>query len=689
MTPLAPDAFGRVLVRSLHSLFWIGLLWLAAAGYGRLLCRHCLDNTRSCLVTQLALGMAVLLIGFWLGAWLVGWLTGSAWVLCLTGLWLFVHGTIKNHIWSKLNTSKSIPWTWLWLAPPTAMLLIAACCPPGTLWRVEAFGYDVTSYHLQLPREWISRGWMAGLDHNVYSYLPGLMESAYLLIGSLEGSVEQAVYTSQFFHATLALLAAAVIGKTVTQWASKPAGVGVAVLFLSVPWVIITGSLAYNEMGVMVFGAAAMLLIFSDPSQTRGGAAATGLLVAAATLCKLTAGVMIAVPVGLILLTGLNRHKTADEDTNRPHAFQLAAIATLVGLLTLCPYFIRNDAQTGNPVFPFAAEQLGQGHWSDELADRWDQGHGLAQNHEGKFDSLARQWLLNTGYGALGGKPTPRESQNIARFDREAGVPILWIAVAVASVLVMTHKDTRRIGYALLIMLVIQVGFWLFLTHLQSRFLLPTLLPATVLCGLGFTRLRELTLAKAPTVAPLIGSAVLISLIAASYITLNAQTHTLPDPVTGEPLQLPIYTAINTDIKHPDHPINRLPVNSKVLLVADNSGLLYLQRPFLYASAFDEAPLGRFIREAKHDPQKVNQLLQDAGITHIWVHWAELSRLHNTYGHDPDVTVDILQQLIATGWQPIESDNNNYTLFALPENGFPEEGAEHAEKEASATDEHR
>jgi 4-amino-4-deoxy-L-arabinose transferase-like glycosyltransferase len=554
----------------------------------------------------------------------------------------------------------------LLLVPGIAMLLVAACCPPGTLWRVEAFGYDVTSYHLQLPREWLDAGWMGGLEHNVYSFLPSLIEGVYLMIGTMSGALESSVYTCQLFHVTLTLLAAAAIGKTVAMRAGGVAGIGVAALFLSVPWVTITGSMAYNEMGVLAFGAVALLVLFSKHGSTRGGAVAIGLLAGAATLCKLTAGVMVALPVGLILLVGWQRQDQVPSEKKKSYNMQLAAIAAFIGVLTLSPYLVRNYVATGNPVFPFAADVLGAGHWNDELVERWDTAHGLSPKQEGKLDALGRQWLLNTGYGAVGGQPTPRETQNIARFDREGGVPALWIALFTAIVLVMINRGTRKIGGALLVMLGVQVLFWLFATHLQSRFLLPTMLPACLIVGLGYDRLRTLTRAKAPTVAPLIGSALIVTLAVTGYTTMVAQTRILTDPETGEPLQTPVWMAIDAPMENADHPINRLPEGSKTLMVADNSGLLYLRRPIVYASAFDQAPLGKVIRQEDGDPERINHALKAAGITHVWVHWSELARLHNTYGHDRDVTVETLEALIATGWQPVETAGRAATLYALP-----------------------
>lgn len=708
ITSQQPGAFVSVFVTIGQSLPVLAAIWIGAAGYGYALSKLLIPfgtgggtggGGRGCVVTELALGMAGLLM--------VNWLVAQAGLLSQNGaVAVFGAGALLNLLKMLPNQDARrggpvkpvASWAVLLLVPGLALLLIAACCPPGALWRVEAFGYDVTSYHLQLPREWLNMGRMAGLEHNVYSFLPSLIEGGYLLIGVLSGSVLAGVYTCQLFHVTLALLAAAAIGKMVAVKTTSPAGIGAAAVFLAVTWVAVTGSMAYNEMGVMAFGAAALMIVFDDAGTTRRGAIAIGFLVGAATLSKLTAGVMVAIPVGLILLLGLNRNSliysphsparkggviaepTNDDDAEshrtqpRPPGrgygvvacLQRAAIAALAGTLTLSPYLVRNYATIGNPVFPFAANTLGAGHWDETLVQRWDTAHGLSPKHEGKFDALGRQWLFNTGFGAVGGHTTARETQNMARFDREGGVPTLWIAAVIACVLLLIHKNTRRPAGALLLMLGVQVLFWMFATHMQSRFLLPTLLPACLIAGLGYDRLCALTKPKAPTVAPLLGSAVILALAVTSYVTMASQTHTVPDPQTGEPLQLPIWSGIDAPIDNADHPINRLPENSRTLLIADNSGLLYLHRPFVYATAFDEDPLGRIIRASNGDPEKVNYELRAAGITHVWVHWSELNRLHNTYGHDRDVTPETLEKLIATGWKPVETVGRSATLYALP-----------------------
>src|SRR5690606_30485744 len=97
-----------------------------------------------------------------------------------------------------------------------------------------------------------------------------------------------------------------------------------------------------------------------------------------------------------------------------------------------------------------------------------------------------------------------------------------------------------------------------------------------------------------------------------------------------------------------DTPLNRLPVGSKVMLVADASRLLYTHVPMSYHSAFDTEPLGDILRAHPADSAAVTAALKARGITHVWVHWSELDRLHSTYGYDKAVTLNSLRPIVMT-----------------------------------------
>ena len=127
------------------------------------------------------------------------------------------------------------------------------------------------------------------------------------------------------------------------------------------------------------------------------------------------------------------RGETGETPVGRVKAAVLGGVvATVVGAATLSPWLIRNAVWTGNPVFPLATSVLGTGHWDADLAERWDRAHGRRARADDTTAAGAvwRQALGNAGYGAVGGRVTPREQRNIARFGREGGVPLLWLLAA-------------------------------------------------------------------------------------------------------------------------------------------------------------------------------------------------------------------------------------------------------------------
>ncbi|MFA9479617.1 hypothetical protein ACERK3_15115 [Phycisphaerales bacterium AB-hyl4] len=686
VVPVQPLAFVAVLAVVMEAAPVLAGVWLGAAGLGYVL-RVALVPTlaRGRLVVQLGLGMAAMLVLAWALAWAGLLHMASAWGLCAAGAallgvqWIMERRETAAALASDDDAGPPLrfehAWSWMALlwALPTGLLVVAATCPPGTLWRVEAFGYDVMSYHLQLPREWLAAGAMAGLEHNVYSYLPSLVEAGYMQLGAMHGSVSSAIYTAQLFHASLAVLAAAGVTQAVRHFVDAGPAVAAGAVLLAVPWVLVTGSLAYNEMAVLAFMAVALVVLFDVVSERWGGAAVVGLLVGAATLAKLTAGFFVAVPLALVLLTRWNHALRWRQPPRWQVGVKAAAIAGVAGALMLAPYLVRNFTWTGNPVFPFATGMLGAGHWDDDLTRRWDEGHGLAWDDANRFEAFHRQWLLNTGYGALGGDDTPVETQNIARFDQEGGFPLLWVVMLGSVMFCVTRPGLRRAVGAMGLVLGVQFAFWLLATHLQSRFLIPTLVPAALLAGIGFGRLAVLTQTRVAWLWPLTASVVVLLLTLSSLTTLFNQTQRvrLDD---GRVVPAPLWALI--DSRSTDdasavggvggHPINDLPTQSRTLLVADSSPLLYLERPFVYHTAFDASPLGEMIREAEGDAGRVNKKLREAGITHIWVSWSELDRLHATYGHDRDVTRETLGELIDTGWQRVSDHGRSATLFALP-----------------------
>ncbi|MCH6550872.1 MAG: hypothetical protein IH804_02510, partial [Planctomycetes bacterium] len=288
----------------LRALPW-ALGWLVAAiGFGWPLRRLLAGDGRAGFAIQVGLGVAGLLIlDAALGALGVLQIGGSlgAWLLLVAGLALAAEQARRWYTGDD-RPLPYVPWPVWTAAPAVAVLLIAACSAPGWLWASEFGGYDALSYHLQLPKEWLAAGRIEPLEHNVYSFLPGYVEAAYYHLAVLIGDGVEAVYACQVLHGGFTLLTAALVGRAAARHGGRVAGSVAAVIVVGTPWVVVVGSLAYNEMVVALLLAAGLLVVEETGLSPGRRGAAVGLIAAAACGSKLTAVGFVAVPLGLLLL---------------------------------------------------------------------------------------------------------------------------------------------------------------------------------------------------------------------------------------------------------------------------------------------------------------------------------------------------------------------------------------------------
>jgi hypothetical protein len=467
------------------------LAWLAAAaGYGWLLIRRLwpppivvIQQPRppmTCPTLQVVLGVAAML--FLDGALgrlglLTKWNGGGAIALTAIGLGLLAVqlGRALPRPMGDIRRFVPRPHPLLWLAAPAAaILLLAAVTPPGWLWASEFGGYDALSYHLQLPQEWLAIGRMRGLEHNVYSHLPSSMEAAYLHLAALAGNAREAAVPAQLLHALIGVLAAAATGLAVRSHVGGPSGAAAGSLafglVLTLPWVVVVGSLAYNELPVLLFLAGGLLIVLPDPAEDGlarsdvGAPLMLGVLAGSATAAKLTAAGFVALPLAALLLVPLSRPPGRFEV--RRTVIRLAVFGA-AALLPLLPWLIANSMQTGNPVFPFAGGLLGSGHWTAEQAASFRVGHAFDGSMLERLAEGARQ-LFRYGIG-----PSPYEGEPWK--PQWAILP--WVGVA-AIAIGLARKRPRAVALRLAIVVAIQFAFWLTMTHIKSRFMLPMAVPA-------------------------------------------------------------------------------------------------------------------------------------------------------------------------------------------------------------------
>jgi len=582
----------------------------------------------------------------------------------IIGASLLAHRLVK-HKAELHNLSPSLPW--LGAVPAIGVLFAAACSPPGWLWASEFRGYDVLSYHLQLPRDWIAMGRIWPVEHNVYSFLPSYMESAFThtAIAMGAGTKHAGMVTGdvliacQLLHAWITVVAGVLTASACsamcqrTGLSTKLSTIGGAIagaIVLATPWSVVTGSMAYNEMGVIAFFAAAGVVVFEHKlSPARRGLIA-GILVGAACGCKPTALIFVAPAIGLALVW----------TSPRRFWFTLTCAACVGGLLMLAPWLIRNFLAGQNPVFPQLSSVFGSAHWSAPQVQRYAAAHSF----DGSFFDAFR--LL-----ALPDPTDPAASSHtlIHRGLMHRQWSLLLPMTIVALAVLAARQGIRRLAIPLAIVLLLQLFAWLTLTHVQSRFLIPMLVPMACAIALAIAMIGERFTHKAATGLGFI--AVLVPTIATSLV-FSSQAKNTGGPNATMVFGASQFTTPLADFESPSelHVVqfinSQLPIDAKVLLVGSATPL-YITRDLIYTTTWDTSPIAKLMNEYPDDPPRWTAGLADLGITHVFVDLGELSRLQRSDWADPLLDPQTISEWLATTAVPIyRSKHAPHLIFELP-----------------------
>jgi len=550
-------------------------------------------------------------------------------------------------------------WLFLLAAVPVAILLIAASFPPGFLWRPN--GYDVLEYHLQLPREYALLNATAPLHHNVYSFFPSNVEMLYLFLmqmtkGIMGGGDTRDLaylwggYPAQFCHAILMLLTAATLALMPFQEKAqdKPflhsTGRAIAtIVFLGIPWTLITGSMAFNEGGMFFFGTLALALAIGGQGEPRWSGLLIGLLLGLAVGCKITAGVFFAIPVALILAV-----RALKSDPARPRRWLAILIAIAAACLVYSPWAIRAAVNSGgNPVFPIAAGILPRDSWSAQQVERFNAGHS----------AQASQTTLNQRLRALADNSIFDPDWSVQPYvllheSDVVTVPLdtwwkklglICAAVPLALFCAFISRTGRGQTTLLAAVLFVQVLAWMFVTHLQARFLLPAAIPLAILMGRGVQGLHFAAEGvPASALRILAGTLIGIEAIATGFlllpeahllggvIDLKAPANHPPDaPPIGEIFGPDVIVNLAEFAAGPDATRAGKPIPPEKSFLLGGATAWTFLGPVDYRTVFDTNPLLDAL--AANHADVALDFLQKDGVHLLYIDWSELARLEATY----------------------------------------------------------
>jgi hypothetical protein len=551
-----------------------------------------------------------------------------------------------------------------------ALLLLAAALPPGLAWATEFGGYDALSYHLQLPKEWLEAGRVEPLRDSVYSAFPSFMETGTLHLWTLASfaPVHDVADAAQWLHAAVAIAAAIVTGvlaATVLPATSSPRArawaCGIAtVALLGIPWVIVTGSLAYNDLAPVLFLATAMLAWTAGGAHRPGRAGlAVGLALGAAAGCKLTAVGTVAVPFAAWAVIA------ADPATRRGLAHG-ALFAAPVAAIVLLPWLARNGLTVGNPLFPFAGDA--PGWWSAEQLARFAAGHSAAPG-TGAGARLAALWDqgFREGMGTA-----PDADPWLAQWGLAFGAGTLAIAASMLRV--------PRVGLALGAAFVAQCAFWMFATHLKARFLLPCAVPLCAAMGIALApRAAAVARARGLAVGGVLTAALLAWAMQPWIVSWSDPRMSGPggawelrDALGPAIAQLGPGTRVDADaLAASGDPMPlawfsnwRLPAGGR-LGAEGEADVFWCRVTPAWGTVWDGGPLARALRAHPDDPRAAIAAMRAEGITHLAVGEAMLARWKAAGWLNPSLDPAAVRAVAAL-LRPVAALASGGTVYELP-----------------------
>lgn len=281
------------------------------------------------------LGLAVLALG------LIGWLTRPILLGLTIGLslpvlpqWLALAREWRHR--PRVHaTEKPAPVVALYILLTLGLGLTVALLPP-TDW-------DGLFYHLTGPKLYLAAGKISpGVDIPHLSF-PGLFEQLFTLALALQSDV-----TAKLLHFGFSLLLAGLVYRLAQRHLGLKNGCTAVLLLFSMPMVLTLAGWAYNDLALAFYLVASLYALLAWRAQTQSAwLVMAGLCSGLAMSLKYTS-VTGVLTLGGLLLWWLWQKKSSPTLWRR----QLAAFI-LPAIILALPWYLKNWAFTGNPVYPF------------------------------------------------------------------------------------------------------------------------------------------------------------------------------------------------------------------------------------------------------------------------------------------------------------------------------------------------
>ncbi len=349
--------------------------------------------------------------------------------------------------------------------------------------------WDTTSHQLAMSKVWLLEGKVSYLSWMNHSNIPGTVNMVY--VWGLEFGGQAGAKMIAWW---LAILAVFGVGGLTAHKYGRIAGNWAALAFICVPVILWEPGTAYQDVIHGFYGGAAAVLsaIYIGGGDKRM-LFLSGIMLGLSIATKYTGFQVAFALVVAILLIGAFARETRK-------SVSAALVVGLIALAVASPWYLRNIATTGNPVYPFFYSVFGGKDWTPDMAHAYSteqkrfgvwtfSGDEYTEANKG-VDGASRNPLTIPGaITALAIQP--HRQINGGAYWGTMG-PLLLL-----SVLFWCFSGRLRREEALCVLVIsIALLSWFYLTQ-QSRYIIALMVPGAFLLGGVISRLAFRRLAIA------------------------------------------------------------------------------------------------------------------------------------------------------------------------------------------------
>ncbi len=582
------------------------ILLLLATCLGRRILRYFkvkFDSFFEKILFSVGLGLGIIsysVLGLGLLGLLYWWLFSILLVILTIFLASEIRGTFKG-IWQRvtnISQERFIPYNITLSAIIGGVILINLS---GTL--APSTSFDALVYHLAVPANYILHHRIIPLSHNLYSNFPFTGEMLYTLAILLYNHI-----LAHLIHFSFGLLAMFALYSFARRYFTQKTAILSSCIFYTIPYVALLSTTALVDLTLTFFSILALYALINYFTSKKNQ-----WLVLSALNCGLALGTKhtaILFSFALLLL-GLTL-KMAIEDRERfLKVMKKALLFSLVAIAVASPWYLKNIAFTGNPIYPFLYKIFGGRYWNEFNTQRLMshvRGQGLGYTTLKNY--LRLPWSVTMEAGSFG----------------SGFIGPLFLIFTPA--LLFFKKFDKIIRYLIIYSLLYFI-FWAF-SQQYIRSLIPVLpFLSLIVAYLVVDFLFPLGKKGIFWIASFI---IIIALALNLVYVLKIHAYFSPLKVifgleSREEYisrDLPSYSVMNY--------INQnLPSSSKILFVGETR-TYYCERPFLANTTFDTTIIVEWVQSAK-DIQDLLARFKEEGVTHILYNKWEGDRLSREYSY--------------------------------------------------------